>query len=263
MEYNWKELGGATGIRIAVIGTLAILALFLFVETVSVSESLGTSPNPPTNTITVNGDGTATAIPDTATVSFGATATGADVATAQAKVTATINSALTSVKGAGIADADITTTSFNVSPHYTAPNCPPGVFCPNVRSTVSGYDVSENVSVKIHETSKVAAVLDGLAKANVSNVSGPDFVVGDTQMVQAQARGQAIQKAQQDAAKLASQLGVHLGKIVSFSDSSSGSNPRPMYGAKMMVATDASVAPTVPVGQNTYTDSVTITYQIR
>jgi uncharacterized protein YggE len=257
-----KEITGALGIKIAVIGVLVILALFLLVETVSVSQNLGTSANPPTNTISVTGAGTATAVPDTATVSFGATATAPDVATAQAKMTGIINSALASVKSAGIADSDVTTTSFNVYPHYTTPVCPPGTFCPNVRSTVSGYDVSENVSVKIHDTSKVAAVLDGLAKASVSNVSGPDFVVGDTQAVQARARGQAIAKAQQDAARLAAQLGVHLGKIVSFNDSTSGVAPRPMYGATSMGVEMATAAPSVPVGQNTFNDTVTIVYQI-
>jgi uncharacterized protein YggE len=259
----WNELMGTTAVRVAVIGVLAILALFLFVETVSVSQNLGTSSNPPTNTISVTGEGTATAIPDTATISFGATATGADVATAQAKITGIINTALASVKSAGIGDKDVMTTSFNVSPHYTGNVCVPGALCVNTGPKVSGYDVSENVSVKIHDTSKVAAVLDGLVKANVSNVSGPDFVVDDTQAAQAQARGQAITKAEQDAQRLAGQLGVHLGKIVSFSDTNSGIAPRPMYKAEAMMATGASVAPSVPVGQNTFNDSVTIVYQIR
>ncbi len=258
MDQHWHENMGA--VRIAVIGVLAILALFLCVETISVVQNFGTSANPPTNTITVTGEGTATAIPDTATISFGATATSKDVATAQAKVNGIIKDALDGVKSAGVADADITTTSFNVSPHYVTPVCPPGVMCPNINSTIDGYDVSENVSVKIHDTTKVATILDGLAKANVSNVSGPDFVVNDTQAVQGQARAQAIEKAQADAQKLAAQLGVHLGKIVTFSDNNS--SPQPMYKATASMGVSAAVAPQIPVGNNTYTDNVSITYEI-
>jgi uncharacterized protein YggE len=249
-------------VRYAATAALSLLALFLLVETFATLQSVADYTNPSPNTITVTGEGTATAIPDTATVSFGATATATDVAAAQAKVTSTINDALASVKASGIAAADITTDSFNVSPHYTSPVCPPGIMCPNTNSTITGYDVSENVTVKIRDTTKVSAVLDGLAKANVSNVNGPNFVIDDTQTVEAQARAQAIQKAQTDAQNLASQLHVRLGKIVSYSDNSSnGGVVQPMMATASAVSVGSS-APSVPVGQNTYTKDVSVTYEI-
>ncbi len=257
------EISSAGAVRIAVIGVLSILALFLFAQTISTVQNFGISAAGTTNTITVTGSGTATAVPDTASISFGATATAADVATAQAKVNATIASALAMVKAAGVAPVDISTDSFNVSPHYAPQVCPPGGMCTGIVSqTTSGYDVSENVHVKVHDTKKVSMILDGLAKANVSNVSGPDFGVADTQAVQAEARGQAIMKAEQDAQKLAGQLGVRLGKIQSFQDNAGGNFPTLMK-ADAMVAPSAAGAPSVPVGQNTYTDNVTIVYQIR
>jgi uncharacterized protein YggE len=249
-------------IRIAVVGALGILSLYLLVLTINGVQNFGTSTNPPTNTITVTGEGTATAIPDTATISFGATATGADVATVEKNVTDTINAALASVKAAGIPDSDITTTSYNVSPHYTSPVCPPGgVFCPST-STQSGYDVTESVQVKVTDTSKVSTILGGLATANVTNVSGPDFVVADPSAVQAQARGQAIEKARADAEVLAGQLGVSLGKVVSFSDNSGGIAPQPMFAGSSAMTATAAVNPSVPVGNNEYTDDVSITYAI-
>jgi uncharacterized protein YggE len=263
-------------VRYAATTALILLAVFLLVETIATAQGINGYTSTSPNTITVTGEGTATAIPDTATVSFGATATAADVATAQANVTKIINAALAGVKANGVADTDITTTSFDVSPHYTTPVCPPtamplaigssgavssGVVCSG-DSTVTGYDVSENVSVKITDTSKVGTILDGLAKANVTNVSGPDFVVGDPDAVIAQARGQAIQKAQADAQKLASQLGVRLGSITSFSDNNGSGVVQPMFKAAGVMTDSAAAAPSVPVGQNTYTEDVSITYQI-
>jgi uncharacterized protein YggE len=249
-------------VRYAATAALSLLALFLLVESISVIQSVkGYSTPYPGNTITVNGEGTTNAIPDTATVSFSANATANSVTEAQLQVTAVVTSALASVKAAGISDKDVTTDSFNVSPHYTSSVCPPGGMCPNVDSKIIGYDVSENISLKIHDTSKVSIVLDGLAKAAVSNVSGPNFVVGDTQAVMAQARAQAIQKAQVDAQKLATQLGVRLGKVVSYTDSDTGPNPQPMYKSGVMSA-DSAAAPTVPVGQNVYTKDVSVTYEI-
>jgi uncharacterized protein YggE len=265
-----KDIRAALAIRISVVIVLLALAVFLVAETTSVVQSFGTSANPPANTITVSGEGTATAIPDTATISFGATQTAADVGTAETKVTAEISAALSSVTDAGIASSDITTDSFNVSPHYVnsaATNgiaCPPNVPCMPVTNQVAqGYNVSETVTVKIHDTSKVPGILAGLAKANVTNISGPSFVVDDTQVVMAQARGQAILKAQVDAKKLASQLGVHLGKVASFSDNPSGVVEPMAKSMAMGVANDvAPVTPAIPVGENTYSDSVSITYAV-
>ena len=262
METPHKHTFNGPMVRIAITGTLAILSLYLLVLTLSGVQNFGISTTPPADTITVTGEGMATAIPDTATISFSATATGADVATAEKNVTDTVNAALASVKAAGVSSTDITTTSYNVSPHYTSSVCPPGIFCPNTTSAQSGYDVSESVQVKATDTSKVSAILAGLATANVSNVSGPDFVVADPTAVQAQARGQAIQKARADAQTLASQLGVSLGKVVSFSDSSGGNGPQSMFATNGAVSATAAVAPTVPVGNNEYTDNVSITYAI-
>jgi uncharacterized protein YggE len=248
MEKIWHDINSTPAVRTAVIAAFVMLSVFLVVESIS----------------TVTGEGTATAIPDTATISFGVTATAADVATAQAKVTSTINTALASVQSSGVTTDDITTTSFNVSPHYTSPACPPGVYyCPATNQTISGYDVSENVDVKIHDTTKVSGILAGLAKANVTDITGPDFVVNDTQTVEAQARGIAIQKAQQDAQTLAAQLHVRLGKIVSYTDDSGNGNPEPMMAkASGIMTTSDATAPSVPVGNNTYTKDVSVTYEI-
>ena len=256
-------LRGSRSIRYAATAALSLLAIFLLVETIATLQGINNYTNPSPNTITVTGEGTATAIPDTATISFGATATAADVATAQTEVAKTITDALASVKASGVSSDDITTTSFDVSPHYTSPACPPGAFCPATNSTISGYDVSENVDVKIHDTTKVSEILDGLAKANVTNVSGPDFVVDDPQTVEAQARGIAIQKAQQDAQTLAAQLNVRLGAIVSYTDDSNGGGPEPMMAAASggIAASDAS-APPIPTGNNMYTKDISITYEI-
>lgn len=254
-------LNASRPVRYAAAVALSVLAIFLLVAAIDGLHNWGHPDTAPTNTITVTGEGTATAIPDTATVSFTASATAADVATAEKNMNTIANNALASVKSAGVSSDDITTTSYNVSPHYVNPVCGPGILCPRPTSQTSGYDVSESIQVKIHDTTKVPAVLDGLAKANVQNVSGPDFVVADQQSVMQQARAAAIKKAEADAKILASQLGVHLGRVVSFSDNS-GSVPQPFLKAAGATADSASTAPTIPTGQNEYNDTVSITYEI-
>jgi len=62
---------------------------------------------------------------------------------------------------------------------------------------------------------------------------------------------------------LAKDLGIRLGKMTSFNEG--GNYPVPMYtNAKMMDSAVGASAPAVlPVGENTISSDVTITYEIR
>ncbi len=227
-----------------------------------------------TDTITVNGTGDAYAIPDVATFSFTVTDTEKAVADAQVKVTDEVNAALAVVRAAGVADKDIQTQYYSINPHYDYQNavCPmiasqsgAPIYCPPGKQTLTGYDVSESVSVKLRDLSKAGALLASLGSAGVENLSGPSFAVDNPDSVQAEARGKAIADAQSKAAALAGQLGVSLVRITSFSDNN-GSYPGPIMYAMGAVATPSSKAapaPEVPTGQQKVTDTVTITYEIR
>src|SRR3989344_5685994 len=249
-------------IRIAVMGVLTILALYLLAQTITTAQTLGRSGIPATDTVTVSGDGQATAAPDVARVSFTVENTAPKVADAQAATTKQANAVLDFVKEQGIADKDVKTLSYTVSPQYSYPNCPPGAFCPNTQPKIIGYQVSETVQVTIRDLDKVGPLLGGLGDLAVQNVSGPSFALDDPTAGYSAARADAINKAKAQAALLASQLGVHLGKIVSFSEAGGGS-PYPLaYGMATAEGggfKDNMVPPSVPAGENTYTASVSIT----
>jgi uncharacterized protein YggE len=257
-------------LRVAAIGVLAILALFLLAETVSVASGFGRSGGPATDTITVQGDGQATVAPDVARISFSVQNTAATVADAQVATTKQANAAIDYVKGQGVSDKDVKTLSYDISPQYSYPSpniCPPGVLCKPYDSTpkITGYQVSETVQVTMRDLTKVGAMLSGLGKLEVQNVNGPDFALDDSTAGYSAARADAIDKAKAQARLLADQLGVHLEKIVNFSESSGGTAYPMMYAKDSAVMSAAAVAPTpsVPTGENTYNASVSITYEIR
>ncbi|MHB8710342.1 MAG: SIMPL domain-containing protein [Minisyncoccota bacterium] len=261
---SFSELFDSGGVRATLIVVLAILALFLLAQTITTAEDFGRPSVPATDTITVQGSGQATLPPDVARVSFTVQNTAPAVADAQAATTKQANAAIDFVKGQGIADKDVKTLSYNISPQYSYPNpCPPGALCPAYGGTpkVMGYQVSETIQVTEHTLSAVGALLGGLGNLGVQNVNGPDFALDDSTAGYDAARADAIDKAKTQAALLAKQLGVHLGKIVNFSESSGG-YPGPLYA---MAATSAKVSPTpnIPTGENTYSASVSITYEIR
>ena len=129
---------------------------------------------------------------------------------------------------------------------------------------ITGYQVSETVQVTVHDLTKVSGLLQVLGNQAVQNISGPDFALSDPNAGANAARAMAITNARQQAQILAGQLGVHLGRIVSFSDGSGG---YPVYAMSVKAADSSSgvttPTPNIPTGENTYTDNVSITYEIR
>lgn len=266
MNNPLSEIFENGSVRLAIIGTLSILSLFLLAQTITATADFGRPNVPATDTVTVQGAGTATLAPDVARVSFSVQNTSATVADAQAATTKQANAALDFVKTQGVADKDVKTLSYNISPQYSYPNpCPRGAMCPDYSGApkITGYQVSETVQVTLRDLTKVGEMLGGLGKLGVQNVNGPDFALDDSTAGYDAARADAIEKAKTQATLLASQLGVRLGKIVNFSESSGG-YPSPMYAYGMGgVSESKAVAPNVPAGENTYNASVSITYEIR
>lgn len=258
------ELTSNRTARIAAVAVLALLALFLLVKTWDTA--FGRDISDPYNTITVDGTGRAAMVPDTARITFTVMESSANVADAQAAATKKVDAALASLDEQGIDERDVKTLSYNVSPRYeySQRSCLAGMICPPVSGspTITGYDVSQTIQVKVRETAKAGDVLASLGTLGVQNVSGPEFVVDDETAVQGEAREEAIAEARAKAKALAKELGVHLGDIVSFYEGPTGE----MYGYKggaMMDAAVAQSAPTLPTGENETEITVSITYEIR
>lgn len=262
----FSELLVTDGVRFSLIGVFGILALFLLSQTILTASNFGRPGVPATDTITVQGSGQATLPPDVARISFTVQNEASTVALAQAATTKQTNAAVAFVKEQGVAEKDVKTLSYNISPQYSYPNpCDGTRMCPTYSGTpkIVGYQVSQMIQVTMRDLTKVGDMLSGLGSLEVQNVNGPAFALDDSTAGYAAARADAIEKARAQAELLAKQLGVRLGKIVNFSESSGG-YPYPMMSYGMGGAAESKVAaPDVPVGENTYSASVSVTYEIR
>lgn len=207
-------------------------------------------------TIDVTGEGKAFAIPDIANESFTVEQKAATVHEAQEIVTKKTNDAIAFLKSSGIAEKDIQTTNYSANPQYDYSSYPNGG-----SPKLSGYIVSNTVTVKIRDTASVGKIVDGLGSKGVTGLNGPNFTVDDPNAVNAEARAKAIADAKAKAEVLAKDLGVRLVRIVRFSENTSGNYPQPMYAKDM--AQSAGVTPEMAVGENKFTSNVTITYEIR
>ncbi len=264
-DHSFFNIFGDNGVRIAFTGVLAILALFLLAETISTAASFGRPGVPATDTITVQSDGQAVLPPDVARISFTVQNSASTVSGAQTATTKQANAVIEYVKEQGIADKDVKTLSYNISPEYSYPNpCSPDMICPDYSRSpkITGYQVSETIQITMRDLTEVGTVLGGIGKLEVQNVSGPNFALDDATAGYDAARADAIAKARMQAEQLAEQLDVTLGKIVNFSESSGGGYPLYAMGLGGGDAKAVS-APNVPAGENTYSASVSVTYEIR
>jgi len=227
---------------------------------------------PALTTINVTGEGESFAKPDIAEVSFSVTKDAKTVAEAQKTSTEKINAIMAYLKEMKIEDKDIKTTDYSVYPKYeyqkavTCLDFNLNGFCPEGKQILTGYTVSQSVSVKIRKIEDSGNILASIGDKGATNVSNLSFSVDKKKEVEADARNKAIQDAQKKAEALAKSLGVNLTRVVSFSESTS---PMPYYGmgggmksASFEMADSVSV-PTVSVGENKFTSNVTITYEIQ
>jgi uncharacterized protein YggE len=252
-------------VRVAATAALIFLALFLAAKAFDAFGNLGRSSIYPSSTITVQGTGEATAIPDVARISFSVTEDAGTVAAAQEAATAKTDAALAALKDLDIEEADVKTLSYNVYPQYEYQNCY-NAYCPPTTSSpkIIGYEVSQTIEVTVRDTAKAGDVLQALGTTEVQNISGPNFTVDGADSVKAEAREIAIAEAKEKAKMLAKELGVSLGKVVSFYED----QPYPMYdygygGDMRMESAAAQSAPTLPVGEQETSVTVSITYEIR
>lgn len=261
------EEGGKRVLKWASI-SLVFFSVFLLVRIVGDLKKLPNAGREvyPQSTIAVSGKGEAYAIPDVATFNFSVVEVGNTVASAQEKVDTKIAKALESVKDAGIEEKDINTVSYNVYPKYEYEQIMCITYpCPVGKNKLTGYEVSQTISVKVRDTEKAGDLVTKVGAVGVSNISGLEFTIDDREKYVAEAREEAITKAKENAKKLADDLGVRLGRILYYNDNS-GYTPyyaEGMGGGDMRVSAAAPQKAELPIGESKIESNITITYEIK
>lgn len=258
-------------LRVAILATVVLLAVFLGVQAVSAMKGLryvGAGVMP-ANTITISGEGEVFAVPDIAEFSFSVVSKKETVSAAQEDATKKINDVTAYLKGVGIDAKDIRTTDYNVYPQYdyVTQACPAGSYCPGGKQVLSGYEVRQTTSVKVRDTQKAGDLLAGVGSKGATEVTSLNFTFDDADKITDEARDKAIVDAKEKAETLAKSLGVRLVRIVSFNESGGGI-PSPIYYRDAVygmggTAEVKSVAPEISTGQNKIISNVSVTYEIR
>ena len=191
--------------------------------------------------------------PDVATVSAGVVTQAADANAAMRANAEQMQKVMAAIRAAGIADKDIQTSGINLNPNYKyAENQPP---------TITGYQASNNVNLKVRDLGKLGKVLDALVASGANQVNGPSFEIDQPEAVQDEARRAALGKAQARAQMYAKSLGLQVRRIVSISEGGGFSPPMPMPMVRM-AAMDKSAGTEVSPGENTVSASIDVVFEL-
>jgi uncharacterized protein len=190
--------------------------------------------------VSMTGHGEVRAVPDTAQVSVGVTSFGNTAREALTANTTAMTNLMAVLLKTGIEKRDITTSNFNVGPRY--------VNTSNDGSTpakISGYDVTNTVTINVRKIESLGDVLDQAVSAGSNQVYGISFSVTDADKKLDEARKDAIADAKRKAELYAGASGFSIGEVVSVIEGGGGA-PMPVVYAR---AKSAEMSADVPMSQ--------------
>jgi len=269
LVYNisMQELLKDKKVSITILILLVVLGLFLFVQFInSIKANRYIGREYGVNTIYVSGEGEVTAVSDIATLNINLSKEAVTAKEAQNLLNESITKVVNYLEEQKIDDKDIKSEYGGISPKYSYESKLCYAYpCPPREEKIVGYTANQSITVKIREVDNANVIKTGLAGIGVTDISGPSFSIDEEESYQAEARSLAIKDAKEKAEVLAKDLGVKLGKVVSFSE---GGNYRVYSATKSMeasydMAPAVAPVPELPKGENKITSNVTITYEIR
>jgi uncharacterized protein YggE len=241
----WLAGGGSVGLLLAAL--------------VAPSAALAQEPQPividtdPRPSISVTGTGRVKAEPDVADINLGVTKQADDAQTAANDAATTMAAVIAALQAAGVADADIQTTTISLMPVYDYDDNPP---------QIEGWEASNLVNITVRDIEAVGAVVDAATEAGATNINGITFRVDDPTTAEAEARNAAVADARAKADQLAAAAEVTIVGVISMSESGAQAPP-PIFmeRAAFDMAAGSAETPVMP-GQVELSINVFVQYEI-
>jgi uncharacterized protein len=162
-------------------------------------------------------EGTSTRVPDLALIQAGVVTQAASASEAMQQNAAQMTRVLAALRKAGIAERDLQTARVSLNPQYRYENNQPPV--------LTGYQASNQVSVRFRDIARSGPILDALVREGANNISGPNLTIEKPEAALDEARTAAIAKARARAELYAKAAGLRVERIVSISEAGAARPP--------------------------------------
>ncbi|MCS6888514.1 SIMPL domain-containing protein [Chloroflexus sp.] len=232
----------------ALIAVLALAAVGLFRPAQTVTAQPGVSNMPQ---IVVIGSGEVKVEPDIATITIGVETKAPTTQEALAQNSAQAQAIIDRIRQLGVEAKDIQTTGISIYPVYDEQG-----------QNITGYTVSNMVNVTVRNIAQAGDLIDQVVQVGANRLYGVSFGVSDMEAVLAKAREAAVANARARAEQMARASGTSLGRVL-FITENFGASPIPMPMAADAYGSAARSAPPVQPGQQTYSATVQVTFELR
>ena len=218
------------------INSVAVIAMMLAVAGCGQEGDTIISSAPAQKQIRVMGQALVTVRPDIARVQLGVQTYAAELDEAVAGNNARTGAVLQALTASGIADRDMRTSAFSVSPQRDYSK-------EDGSREIVGYWVSNTISVTMRDLDLVGAVLQAAVTAGANNVNGLVFTLEDFGPARQQARIAAVNDAAMRAATLTQAAGATLGAVLTIDEINVGGTSY----QRVDMEKDAAASGSVPV----------------
>ena len=204
--------------------------------------------------VEVSGEGSVSAAPDFARVTLGVTTTERNAGEAMAANAKAANALVSLIKSEGVAPADIQTSELSISPMFSQP-APGQTSAP----TITGYTVSNNVTVMVRDIPRLGALLDKAVGGGANSVYGIGFGHNNLSALLDKARPLAVADARRKAEIYASAGGARIGRLMVLTEEA---GRQPPVAFSRAYASDAAAPTPIEAGEDKLTVTVTARFEL-
>ena len=207
------------------------------------------------DSVSVTGVGKSAVTPDRASVSAGVQTLAASVQAAVQENNARVTAIVAALRKLGLADKDIRTSQLSIYPQQDHQ--------PGKQPRITGYQVSNTVTVTRSNPAEVGRFLQAAVDAGANTVSGVSFTVSDPARGRESALQAAFADAKAKADVLAKAAGRGVGRALSITEGTAvAPPPYPIARGAMMMQAKREDVPVEP-GAEELTFTVSVIFELR
>ena len=203
----------------------------------------------------VSATGEVTRVPGVAVISTGVVTRASTATAAIQQNAARMERVRAALRRAGIEDKDIQTSSINLNPDY--------VYVERQPPKLTGYQASNNVSVRFRDIRKTGEILDALVAEGANQINGPSLTIDKPEQALDEARLKAVANGRARAELYARALGMRVARLLSVSESGGYAVPPPMPMYARVEAMQADAKTSIDPGEQKVSVSVAMSFELQ
>jgi uncharacterized protein YggE len=238
------------------LATAAVITLSSIAVAPALAQTMPVAPAviPDGTLLDVTATGKTTRVPDLATIRAGVVTQAPTAAAALSDNANRMSAVLSALKRAGIQPRDIATANVSLQPQYRYEDNKPPV--------ITGYQATNNVSIRFRDIAKSGAILDALVAQGANQIDGPNLSLDQPDAALDEARVDAVKRAQARAQLYAKAAGLSVSRILTIAEGGEIAGPPPPMPVYRMAAAKAADTQVMP-GESDVTVTITVRFLLK